>query len=225
MIIKLNIIPTSYINLKKDIEKKNNVESILKDLQFKSIQRIDAMEPKIDKFVSERKNLGNIYGCSLSHSQALLLNKPPFIILEDDIEVLNFKNEIEIPDDADALYLGNMSWGLIDGYGQENKLIYEKVDGYDDIYKVYNLLGTHAILYLSERYIKKCWKSLTNSYRYKNLYIDDVNPDSIASDVSFAKIQPEYNVYTVGLPIFYQSGNYENNTNKHIEEYGALDNG
>ncbi len=211
--------PVSYINLDRDTEKRDNVDRLLFDNKFKSFTRIKAIEPNIDKFVSERKNLGNIYGCSLSHSQALLLNKAPFIILEDDVEILKFKKEIEVPDDADAIYLGNMSWGLIDGYGQNYKVKYEKVDGYKDIYRVYNLLGTHAIAYLSERYAKACWESLTNSYKDIDVATASISPDSIASDVAFAKIQKDYNVYAIGTPIFYQSGYYEEATNKHISGY------
>jgi cation transport regulator ChaB len=220
MIVKLNQIKTMYINLEKDIDKKNNVESILNNLGFKDVIRINAFEPQIDKFVSERKNLGNIYGCALSHEHALGLNSAPFIILEDDIESLNYVNEIEVPDDADAVYLGNMCWGLIGFDGVPNSLIYEKVEGYKDVYRIFNLLGAHAILYLSEKYVTACLDSLTESYKDIDVMKDDVNPSTIASDVSFARIQKDYKVYTIGMPTFYQTGFYENDTNKHIEDYG-----
>ena len=36
---------------------------------------------------------------------------PPFIVFEDDCAIKNFQPEIEIPDDADAVYLGVSSWG------------------------------------------------------------------------------------------------------------------
>jgi hypothetical protein len=219
MIIELNKVPTFYINLDKDIEKRKNVEYILNKLNFKNFKRVAAFEPKIDKFVNKRKNLGNVYGCSLSHEYALVLNAAPFIVLEDDVEVLEYVNEIEVPDDADAVYLGNMAWGLVDGAGFPNSLIYEKVEGYQDLYRVFNLLGTHAILYLSEKYVLACLDSLTSSYKDLDFMNDNADPNTIASDVSFARIQKDYKVYSIGIPTFYQSGYYEHETNKHIEEY------
>ena len=41
-------------------------------------------------------------------------NKPfqPFVIFEDDIKKKEFPSEIEIPDDADILYIGLSTWGM-----------------------------------------------------------------------------------------------------------------
>lgn len=219
MKIKLNEIKTFYINLEKDFDKKKNMDLLLNKLNFKDVTRINGLEPNLDRFVSDRKNLGNIYGCALSHSHALSLQRTPFIILEDDVDVLEYQNEIIVPDDADALYLGNMSWGLVGEDGDLNSLVYEKVEGYEDIYRVFNLLGTHAVLHLSNKYVSDAWQLLNNSY--KNIYetIDTINPSSIAPDVCFAKMQKDYNVYAIGTPIFHQTGHYEDQTNKHIEGY------
>ena len=88
---------------------------------------------------------------------------PPFIILEDDATPINFKPEIEIPDDADAFYLGISSWGRMNGHSGPFVQYQEDVDG--ELLRVYNMLGTHAILYLTPEFVSVCKKvALHQSY-------------------------------------------------------------
>ena len=87
-----------------------------------------------------------------SHLKNILELKIPTICLKPCV-IKNFRPEIEIPDDADAVYLGISSWGRMNGHSGPY-LQYEHVK--DDLYKVSNMLSGHAILYLTEEYVKMC---------------------------------------------------------------------
>lgn len=219
MKIKISEFDSFYINLNKDIDKKNNTESILNKCGFKNFSRIEGVEVSITKEANAIKTIGQIYGCLLSHKKAMYKKNANFIIFEDDIDEVCFVDEIEIPDDADALYLGHMSWGLINGAGYKNSVQYEEVQGFPNIYRVYNALSTHAILYISESYVKKCRDAIEESINSANFLDKNFDANDISADVLFAKLHPDHKIYALGLPAFYQVGYYEEDTNKHIEEY------
>ena len=181
MKLDLRKIPAIYINLQKDNEKNEYMYSMLSDLGFETIIRIEASE------FPER----HLAGCSLSHFNSLNEVDIPFIIFEDDCRVKNFKSIIEIPDDADAVYLGISSWGRMNSHSGPC-VQYEKVD--DELVRVYNMLGAHSILYISKEYASLCSKISINSS-----HIAD------HQDIGFAEIQRYYNVYAFNDPLFYQT--------------------
>lgn len=183
MIINLIDIPVFYINMKKDKDKKNYIEKRLRDVGFKNINRIEAVEDK------ENGRRG------LSKSQFIALNQveAPFIILEDDADPKYFKSKIDVPDDADAVYLGNSQWGYMQSYSGFY-LKYKKVKGKKDIYKIYNMLSSHAILYLTQEYVDVCKR--TTKYCAEEY--------DMPMDVPFAMIQRFFNVYTTDSPFFIQ---------------------
>ena len=86
----------------KDTHKKEHIEKQLREVGFKNINRIDAVEDKVNGRV----------GLSKSQLEALSQVSAPFIVLEDDADPKSFKSTVEVPDDADALYLGNSQWGF-----------------------------------------------------------------------------------------------------------------
>ena len=181
MKLDLRKIPAIYINLQKDNEKNEYMYSMLSDLGFETIIRIEASE------FPER----HLAGCSLSHFNSLNEVDVPFIIFEDDCRVKNFKSIIEIPDDADAVYLGISSWGRMNSHSGPC-VQYEKVD--DELVRVYNMLGAHSILYISKEYASLCSKISINSSHI----VDH-------QDIGFAEIQRYYNVYAFNDPLFYQT--------------------
>jgi len=204
--MKINLleIPVFYINMSKDRHKREHIEKQLGALGFKNVTRIDAIEDKENGRV----------GLSKSQLLALSQTEAPFIVLEDDADPKHFKPVIEIPDDADAVYLGNSQWGLMQSY-TGFYLKYKKVKGYKDVYRIYNMLSSHAILYLSQEYISACKRTTRYcAYEYP-----------MPMDVPFAMIQRFYNVYTTDKPLFIQK-DYENKmssapkyTTKSLTEY------
>lgn len=204
MKIDLLDIPVFYINMAKDKHKKDHIEKQLAEVGFKNVTRIPAVEDK--------KN-GRV-GLSKSQLKALSQVAAPFIVLEDDADPNSFRSVIDVPDDADAVYLGNSQWGFQNGHAGFY-LKYKSVEGYSDILRIYNMLSSHAILYLNQEYVKMCQKTTK--------YCAEVYP--MPMDVPFAMIQRFFNIYAVNNPLFIQK-DYEDKmsaapkyTNKKITQY------
>lgn len=183
MKLDLREIPVYYVNLDEQDEKRKCTENLLKNNGFKYVERFSAI----------KHESGRIIGCARSHYEILKKNiKPPFIILEDDC-VLNgdFLHCMEVPDNADALYLGISHWGRYLNHSGPY-VHYEKIT--DELVKIYNMLTTHAILYLSEEYKNICKRI---AYYYGYMIEDHV-------DIGFAEIQKFFNVYALDNPLFVQ---------------------
>ena len=106
MNLDLREIPVLYINMDREVEKRNRIETYIDQLGFKNKIRIaGVVHPD-----------GARAGCALAQHNALLEIDPPFIILEDDATPLNFNPIISIPDDSDAFYLGISSWGRMNSH-------------------------------------------------------------------------------------------------------------
>ena len=126
-------------------------------------------------------------GVTMAHTVALmkgLASKKPFIVLEDDVDIEegNFdiklleKNVNDIDGDVDAIYLGISSWakpknrGIISSLlikGEKVVRIKDKIFFYkgakgeyvdDYFFKIREMYGAHAILYLKEEYVVKTLK-------------------------------------------------------------------
>jgi len=204
--MKINLIeiPVFYINMSKDKHKKKHIEQQLSDLGFKNVTRINAVEDK--------KN-GRV-GLSKSQLMALSQVSAPFIVLEDDADPNSFEPVIEVPDDADAVYLGNSQWGLQSSHAGFY-LKYKKVEGYPKILRIFNMLSSHAILYLNQEYVAVCQRTTK--------YCAETYP--MPMDVPFAMIQRFFNIYAVNDPMFIQK-DYEGKmsaapqfTNKKLTSY------
>lgn len=189
MKINLTETKTYYINLPHHTEKNEKIVKMLDGLGFKDYERLD----------------GSIYpenpvaGCSRAHYHSIQPEKVPFLLLEDDAYLMDNGwrgDEIEVPDDADAVYLGTSTWGRMNGHNGEY-IQYDFVDGYPGLLRVYNMLATHAILYLSSEYA-----SMIKRAAYHTGYvIEDYN------DTSFAELQRYFKVYSFDYPMFAQSSN------------------
>lgn len=189
--MKINLleVPVFYINMNKDIYKKQVIEDNLKRLGFKNITRIEGIE---------NKKSGRI-GLSQSQHNALSQVKPPFIIFEDDADPTRyFRSEIEVPDDTDAVYLGNSQWGLQNG-SSGFYLKYKRVDKTKNLYRIYNMLSSHAILYVSEPYVDICKRTT-----YYCGYETPTHPHPMPMDMPFAIIQRYFKIYTFNEPMFIQ---------------------
>ena len=183
MKIDITEIPVFYINMAKDTHKKEYIEEQLSKKGFKRVYRIDAIEDK--------KN-GKV-GLSKSQNKALSQVTAPFIVLEDDAEIKNFESVIEVPDDAHAIYLGNSQWGYMNSHSGFY-LKYKAVRGMKHLVKIYNMLSSHAILYLDQEYVEMCKKTTK--------YCAEEYP--MPMDVPFAMIQRFFNIHALDKPMFVQ---------------------
>ena len=182
MNISLIDIPVFYINLDEQEEKRKLTETLLKQLGFRSVTRFSAI----------KHEAGRIIGCARSHYEILRTQKPPFIILEDDCALhKEFTNNLEIPDDADALYLGISHWGR---YLNHSGPYVHTTQVNQDLVRVHNMLATHAILYLTEPYVDIC-KRVAHHFGYE---VEN------HLDIGFAEIHRFYNVYALNEPLFRQ---------------------
>jgi hypothetical protein len=198
MNLDLRKVPAVYINLQRDTEKNEYMYNMLTELGFETIIRVEATEFPADRHLA---------GCSFSHFNALNEVDVPFIVFEDDCKVNNFTPLIEIPNDADAVYLGISSWGRINSHSGPF-VQYEKVD--DNLLRVYNMLGAHSILYLSEEYSSLCSKIAAQAF-----HIAD------HQDIGFAEVQRYYNVYAFDNPMFYQTSS--NGTDQKLTTYPSIE--
>lgn len=182
--MKLNLtdIPIYYINLDEDDEKRKRTETMLKCLGFKYVNRFSAI----------KHEAGRIIGCARSHHEILKKTKPPFIIIEDDCTLnKDFVNEVELPDDSDALYLGISHWGRY--LNHSGPYVHcEKIN--EEIVRVYNMLATHAIMYLTKEYVDICKRV---SYYYGYVIENHL-------DIGFAEIHKLYKIYSFDEPLFRQ---------------------
>ena len=135
----------------------------------------------------------------MSHLRALRRSTPqrPLLILEDDVGVTeSFRHVIDIPDDADAVYLGASIYGaisLVDYVGFTDSVAADEVN--DELLRVYNLLSTHAILHVSERF-----KAAAAEATLQAIVDRDWEHDK-----AMAQLQETYTVYAWRRPMFYQA--------------------
>jgi GR25 family glycosyltransferase involved in LPS biosynthesis len=188
MILDITSLPTFYINLDEKLERKDKMENLLKKHNFKNFQRFPGY--KADKRV----------GCSMSH--AALLSKIieenifPCLVLEDDLEVLSFREKIHVPEDYDVMYLGISRYGFnSDSEEPFSKSLKVREMG-EHYHRMQNMLARHAIIHNSSEYAQK-------SIERMNSFID--NPEKyVAGDVMISSLHPQYKVYAQNVPIFYQ---------------------
>jgi hypothetical protein len=174
--MKLNEIKTYYINLDKDEEKRESMENMLSTLKF-NYERFPAIEEN--------------WGCEKSHHKLLSEGlKAPFIVLEDDCALKNDVLELGVPNNIDFIYLGVSGFGYCNG--NISYVLYEQAT--EEVSRVYNMLSTHAMLYLSDDYANMV-KNLAFYCGYKaNQHFDK----------SIAEVEKYYEVYSLNNPMFYQ---------------------
>ena len=188
MKIDLRKIPAIYMNLEHHVEKNENMHNMLSKMGFETIVRTEGV---LD-------NENSVAGCSKAHHKALSSFKAPFILFEDDCLVFedNFQPIVELPDDADALYLGISSWGRMNGHDGQY-VQYDEFEEHPNLLRIYNMLGGHSVVYLNDFYREMCAKVAYHAgYVIKNY-----------QDIGFAEIQRFFNVYSLNNPIFYQTSN------------------
>lgn len=190
MELDLRNIPVIYINLERDVVKRERLEALLSELGFKSVTRLDATSTSKEIPV-------NAQAIAWSHKRALELVKSsgtPAIILEDDCTLMNFKPIIEVPSNAEAFYLGTSiaGLGITDKTLKKHQVSRNSIaEAEPDLFKIYGMLSTHAILYLSQEYVDMSIRVCNQGIR-----------TGVPHDVHLNHIQELFNVYCYRLPAF-----------------------
>jgi hypothetical protein len=201
VIIDFKNIDSYFINLDKDTEKAKSAYLAMKSCGINSVHRYPATQ-----FDPGRTGLAitfkNLFKKISNHQE-------PVLICEDDIK-LNSKfnlERFELPDDADALYVGISIYGVdthINPYLSKNSPNYSKerndfdqrikaVRVSDDIYRIYNMLNAHGVIMINSEYTKFLEKSI-------QVAIDSGGHQ----DQVRAYTMPYWNVYALNIPMFFQ---------------------
>lgn len=199
MKINIRTLPTYYINLNHQEERRESIEYTLNRLNFTSVTRVSGIEHNDPKV-----------GCARSQHKVMsdLSISTPFLLMEDDCVYTDVRDfEYEIPDDADALFIGNSQWARYLNFSGPF-LHYKKID--NKIVQVYNMLAAHSVIYLTEEYRQVCSR-ISNYCGYQ--IFDHM-------DNGYAEMQKYYNVYALNDPIFKQSGNNMGVTSSKITDIG-----
>jgi hypothetical protein len=120
----------------------------------------------------------------------------PFICLEDDCNVTPwFRHVINVPEDADGVYLGISKWSMHPHY---DKAIMEyqggPLDQHPEVVRLVNMLSNHAVLFLTRRWAEACLAAYQKTATWES-------PDY---DIIQSRIMASFNVYALKSPVFYQ---------------------
>jgi GR25 family glycosyltransferase involved in LPS biosynthesis len=213
MKIKLSDLQAYVINLESDIVKR---ESSINSLNSAGITNIVV-------FNAHKRNPGRT-GLAMSFKKIFektINNDEPILICEDDVLInplFDYSKEIEIPDDADALYLGISKHGYTayinpynnpkgmpydnhrDRSAHPTKIVAKRIS--HDLYRIYNMLSAHAVLIINPDY-----------KRFLNNAIEIAILNNGHQDVVRASTMPYWKVYALDMPLFFQSGTHEKTTN------------
>lgn len=188
MLVDIRKVDTYYINLDRDLHRKTHIERLLQNYKFDKYERIVGVRGQ------------NRIGCTISHIKALETaikkNKYPYLILEDDVGIFNDNFIIDVPDDADAMYLGLSSVGsdLLKKDKADLLLYIKNID--ETKHNVINMVARHAILHTNKEYDLK-------ALEYNKMFID--SPQNFCGgDVAISQLNKIKNVYALNKPIFYQ---------------------
>ena len=120
----------------------------------------------------------------------------PFICLEDDCNTTDwFRHTINVPDDADCVYLGISKWSM---HPQRDQAIIwmqaHQVETNSEVVRLVNMLSNHAILFLSRKWTESCLAAYETTATWES-------PDY---DILQSRNMKYYNVYALKEPLFYQ---------------------
>ena len=180
-IIDITGIPVLWTTCDKSKDRHKPMQDMLKGLSIKA--------DKISGPITTPYTIGVAQG----YLEALSKYEPPFLILEDDATLTetNPNTKFAITEKIDALYLGTSIYGRLQRMTRPGGVIAADDGNY---MRVFNMLGFHAVLYLTENYVDHVKDTLKS-------FIE--NPVGGCDD-PIAETMWRYNVYSVKKPIYYQ---------------------
>lgn len=187
--LKVTTLPTFFINLDEEQERRSSMEKLLKKCGFVNVQRFPAHKA------------GNRVGCSMSHSDLLkdIINNNiyPCLILEDDLEVFDFRSIINVPENYDAMYVGLSKYGYSKDQNDPHRRSLKIKEKNNNYHRVQNMLARHAIIHNSPEYDKESVDLMQKFISSPEEYV--------AGDATLSVLHPEYKVYAQNIPLFYQN--------------------
>jgi len=187
MQIDIKNLDVFYINMDRHPDRNKDMVQLGKELKLNSYTRTAGADMTGHPMA----------GCATSHYNILSKEtNSPIVILEDDCVISRKETVIEVPDDADAVYLGLSNWGYLDSISKLSNFNYKRHKHFKDVFKIDGMLATHAILYISKEY-KDMATKVAKWSADNDRHIDQ----------GFALVQRYFNVYALGNPLFYQHSN------------------
>lgn len=127
----------------------------------------------------------------------------PFVLLEDDCDLFSEEfdllKEIDIPNSADAIYLGTSKCGSNSNDFFDSPILqFKSVDGHRDLLRDYNMLGAHAILFVTPRFASAYSNAMVSS-------IYSQQDCEVAWDALTCRLKQFFQTYVFKTPIFYQN--------------------
>jgi hypothetical protein len=191
MYVKLTEISTLVIGMTSEAQRNEHMKNLCLRLGLQG------------KFIQSISCNPGYFGCTIGHLKALVLAKKsqqlPILLLENDCDATKFfQTAIDVPDDSDMVYLGSSACGCVpqmNYQGIRGCALVENTDPASGFYKVRNMTGTHAILYVSRKSLDAAINSILESIAL-----------SRPIDVGYVMdLQPSLNIYSTYLPWFFQA--------------------
>lgn len=159
LIIDLREIPILYLNMDEDQRRYRDMNLFFDDL----VTDYGFDKNNIYRIPGKTRNPVKANGVSEAHLAAMEFSKQfsgPFLVLEDDLELAAFDPIVNVPDNADAVYLGTMSHGVAfhGPYPYKERpnnritvnVIPDVYEDNPDIYRVLSMTGGQSILYITD---------------------------------------------------------------------------
>ena len=206
-----------YINLEEHTDRRNSIVEKLSALGIPDSRII-----RIDGIRAEGIPQDSVFrGCFMSQLKALKKARQfgvPFIIVEDDIQINSFERIVEIPDDSHCIYLGLSSWGFSPSKDSNlaslNSIIIDNVN--PRIARVFNMLSSHAIMYIDMGYVDELILDLENNLAgdkikspVEGIEMKYFGGNFLPCDIVMATKQYHNRVYALRNPVFYQDGKHQ----------------
>ena len=178
-----------------------------RELKIKSLlDRLEYNHKQIPAVISNGFN-GNAQSTKNAIEESIKYNEP-VIIFEDDANITeHYNNEIDVPDDADAVWLGTSIYGLVNNWESMSLRdgIYltqpKKTGEYNNFYKVENMLSLHAVVFITNKYKQSMFN-----------YLEYLINKQTAPDIITAETMKYFNIYACKKPMFFQDDNAHNSS-------------
>ena len=178
-----------------------------RELKIKSLlDRLEYNHKQIPAVISNGFN-GNTQSTKNAIEESIKYNEP-VIIFEDDANITeHYNNEIDVPEDADAVWLGTSIYGLVNNWESMSLRdgIYltqpKKTGEYNNFYKVENMLSLHAVVFITNKYKQSMFN-----------YLEYLINKQTAPDIITAETMKYFNIYACKKPMFFQDDNAHNSS-------------
>jgi len=185
MIVELDKIPVMWATCDKTVGQR-------REGMLNALRQLGATRPEqIDCPLTQPYYLG----LAIGHIKALTRHKPPFLMLEDDARLIpgHEQNRFEVPDYADAIYLGTTTYGRQKKVTVHGSVISSVVN--ETYIRTYNMLALHAVVYTSQSYVD-------HVVRLMSRYL--ANPVGACDDL-VADTMHHWRVFCHRKPVFFQN--------------------